>query len=292
MWDPDIAEFLQYLTGNTIFTHNLLAFYGFKHSRNLSIDSVLAGFFFDILSDSGILVVQLGRDYSFLSVTPLLVDILAKVGFQSIVFYQGSGGRFGGPWGFAVVMKDWDTRSNWFRSSAEVDLQIHRRTLRTTKSAFPFHFFDGASMMKYQAPSRKLESAWCQIYPQNCLDGHGYNPELENIPASAFEVKPSVIAKGGRGVFAKQFISKGSVVAMDDCVHAMHIPSTTFELMQDMEERFESASKFWSAVFDAYLDGYGWTGNQYVSFIFLDLPLMSQQLTCLSIVTIFREGQD
>ena len=202
--------------------------------------------------------------------TPPLVDALAEVGFQSISFFEGSGGRFGSPWGFAVAMKDWDTRSNWFRSSAEVDLQIHQRTLRTTKSALPFHFFDGASMMKYQAPSRKLENSWCKIYPQSCLGGHGYNPERAHIPVSSFEVKPSSVAKGGRGVFAKQFIPKGSVVAMDDCVHAMHIHSTTFALMQDTEERFGTVSTFWSTVLDAYLDGYGWTGRQYVSFSFLD----------------------
>ena len=230
--------------------------------RNQSINDSLAGLFSEALGDSGVLVIQLGRDNSVLTETPHLVDNLAEAGFQSIVSYEGSGGRLGGPWGFAVAMKDWVTRSKWFRNSAEVNRQIHQRTLRTKTSAHPFHFFDGAAMMKYQAPSRQLENAWCQIFPEKCNI-----PEPVMVPVSAFEVKSSVIAKGGRGVFTKQFIPKGSLVALDDCVHGMHVHSTTYDLMYDTKERFGDVSKFWSAVLNAYIEGYGCTGNLHVSLL-------------------------
>ena len=230
--------------------------------RNQSINDSLAGLFSEALGDSGVLVIQLGRDNSVLTETPHLVDNLAEAGFQSIVSYEGSGGRLGGPWGFAVAMKEWATRSKWFRNAAAVDFQIHQRTLRTKKSALPFRFFDGAAMMKYQTPSRPLENAWCQIFPQKCNIG-----EPATVPVSAFEVKSSVIAKGGRGVFAKQFIPKGSVIALDDCVHGMHVHSATYELMDDAKWRYGDVSKFWSAVLDAYVEGYGCTGHRYVSLL-------------------------
>ena len=226
---------------------------------NTSLDEVWS----QALGDSGILVSQWGMAESFHEMTHFLEDLDDK-GFKSVVSFEESHGRLDRSWIFVVALKDWETRSNWWRNSAEVDFQIYQRTVRTTTSELPLQFFDGATMMKYQTPSRQLENAWCQKYPHNCKRGHGFDPDTVHVPVSMFEVKTSVIAKGGRGVFAKQFISKGSVVALDDCVHGMFVHSTSLEVMEDTYASYGDVSQFWSTVLDGYLDGYGWEDNDYV----------------------------
>jgi len=164
-----------------------------------------------------------------------------------------------------MAMKDSGTRTNWFKNEAEVQLDVNARILQTKNGEPALRFFDGGSMMQYQFPSRMVETDWCHSYPNVCKEGHGFRPDLVNYPATMFEVKPSVIANGGRGVFAKELIPKGSVVGLEDCVNGMHAHSTTFEIMEDAYKILGNMSKFWSTVYLGYFDGYGWTGQTYVS---------------------------
>jgi len=193
------------------------------------------------------------------------MEALDEGGFQSIVSFSEAHGRFSAPWSFLMAMKDRGTRTNWFKNEAEVQLDVNARILQTKNGEPALRFFDGGSMMQYQFPSRMVETDWCHSYPNVCKEGHGFRPDLVNYPATMFEVKPSVIANGGRGVFAKELIPKGSVVGLEDCVHGMHAHSTTFEIMEDAYKILGNMSKFWSTVYLGYFDGYGWTGQTYVS---------------------------
>lgn len=250
------------------FRQHLSILTSLQNSRDLNVMHRKNSAFMDALSnalgDSGILVAQVGTTGRFLNTAPFL-EGLEIGGFKSVVGYEGAHGHVDEIRCFLLAMKNWDTRTNWFRNSAEVDLQIHERLLRTQEgSHLPLHFFDGASMVQNWSLSRSVENTWCQKYPHNCKKGHGYDPDLAHVPVSMLEVKPSVIAKGGRGVFTKQFIPKGTVVALDDCVHGMHVRSPTFKVIEDAAVRFGDVSEFWSTVLDGYLEGYGWFENDYV----------------------------
>lgn len=229
------------------------------------------------LGEDGIFIAQVGEMDEFddppASLFPndhfvSFVQGLEQFGFESIVDYEEAHGRLVEVWAFVLAMKDSETRANWYMNEAELNLKISQRSMKTTNGESPFLFFDGASMMHYQFASRIVEETWCRDKPERCLTGHGYDPELMNAPRSSFEVRPSIIAKGGRGVFATDFIPKGSVIGLEECVHGMFLPSTTFALMREAAEEIdETISEFWDVVFWGYVDGYGWIDSSYVSFV-------------------------
>lgn len=195
------------------------------------------------------------------------VNGLRRVGFESIVDYEEAHGRLVDIWAFVLAMKDGESRANWFMSEAEINLKIKKRAMKTKNAVFPFYYFDGATMMLYQFSSRVVEETWCRDKTEECRTGHGFDPEIPNIPRSALEVKPSAIATGGRGVFAAEFIAKGSYILLEECVHGMLIPGTTYHLMDEAATTStNNMSDFWDVVFLGYVDGYGWVNNGYVSF--------------------------
>jgi len=193
------------------------------------------------------------------------LDGLQSFGFESIVSYEESHGRFIESWGFVVAMKNSGSRSNWFRNEAELNIQIFKRVLVPAELLF----FDGATMMDYQYPSRIEEEIWCRDkWNGECGTGHGFDPFFPNLPHTDFVVQPSTVVKGGRGVFSTKFIPKGSMIGLEECVNGMFLPSTTFELMRTAAEEVDDdnqISDFWDVVFWGYIDGYGWIDNFYVS---------------------------
>jgi hypothetical protein len=246
--------------------------------------------FSQALGDEGIFVAQVGEvenmddlPTSFYPDNQLgtFLDGLEKFGFESIVDYSEAHGRFIESWGFVVAMKDSASRANWFRNEAEINLQIAQRILPSTELSF----FDGASMMQYQFTSRIDEEIWCRDRVDGeCSTGHGFDPYLPNLPHSAFTVQPSTVAKGGRGIFATQFVPKGTMIGLEECVHGMFLPSTTFDLMRTAAEEIEDSdenqvSDFWDVVFWGYVDGYGWIDSAYVRVcvMYISNTVMSQQ---------------
>lgn len=237
-----------------------------EFSDSLYKNNAFANSFWNALSESGILVAQAGDVDEFNDAFPFIEGLVAA-GFPSVVSFEETHGRFEDVWGFILAMKDWDTRANWFRNSAEWNLLISLRLLRTKNGELPLRWFDGASMMSYLFPSRDVEDTWCRHYQKKCESRHGFNPELLNFPASSFEVKPSTIAKGGRGIFAKEFIPRGALISLEECVVGTHIHSTTLDVLEQGKNLFGDLSKFWSVLLDGYMEGYGWTTREYVSFV-------------------------
>ena len=228
------------------------------------------------LGDNGIFVAQVGEiddiDDPPESLFPKdhfvsFVNGLENFGFESIVDYAEAHGRLIEVWSFVLAMKNSETRMNWFMNEAEMNLKIAQRSVRTKDGSLPFRYFDGASMMQYQFASRIAEETWCRGKAGVCSTGHGFDPEMTNAPLSSFEVKPSLIPNAGRGVFATEFIAKGSVIGLGECIHGMFLPSTTFDLLREGAYKFDGViSEFWDVVFWGYVDGYGWIDSIYVSF--------------------------
>ena len=232
----------------------------------------LMGAFSNALGEEGIIIAQVGEADEFVGPAQSLfpgdnfatfLNGLKQFGFESIIEFDEGHARFMGQWSFLLAAKDSDARTSWFSNEAELQLAIHQRMLRTNDGKLPLRFIDGAAMMQYQFPSRVAEITFCRS--ESCEHEHGFDPQLLNFPVSAFEVKPSAVANGGRGVFAKVFVPKGSIIGLDDCVHGMFSPSRTVQLMETTGAQYGDYSEFWNVVDTAYFDGYGWSESFYVS---------------------------
>jgi hypothetical protein len=252
--------------------------------------------FSNALGEKGILIAQVGERDEFTAPAENLfpgdnfatfLNGLKQYGFESIIDFDEGHARFMGQWCFLLAAKDSDARTTWFSNEAELQLAIHQRILRrSTDGKLPLRFIDGASIMQYQFPSRVAETLFCR--GDSCEHQHGFDPQLMNFPVSAFYVKPSTVANGGRGVFAKVFVPKGSIIGLDDCVHGMFSPSRTVELMEKTGAQYGDYSEFWNVVDTAYFDGYGWSESFYVS----GVPFVVSRLRCWTAISLFASWLD
>ena len=135
---------------------------------------------------------------------------------MEIMSYDEMHGGFMAPWTYIIAFMDYYD-SNWMLGEASIDLELRRRAVATNDgSDLPFRFFDGATMIGYQYPSRVREELFCRGEPKPpfCDLGHGFDPERANIPTSDFEVRRSAILNGGRGLHTKVDIPEGSYFAL------------------------------------------------------------------------------
>jgi hypothetical protein len=79
---------------------------------------------------------------------------LELFGFESVIGYAESPGRFTESWSFVLAMKNSANRASWFLSEAEMNIRIAQRTMPTRSGDVPFLFFDGATMAQYQFAPR------------------------------------------------------------------------------------------------------------------------------------------
>ena len=129
---------------------------------------------FDALTENGIVVMQLGQAPNLISPPEttgynekrgILTQILSKAGFQSINVYEESHCGFFAPWSFLIAAKSEISRKRWYRNNGEIDIDIHKRIVRTHSGKSALKYFDGATMMSYQLPSKAFEAAYCKEDP-------------------------------------------------------------------------------------------------------------------------------
>ena len=191
------------------------------------------------------------------------IDAIQEVkGFQNIVDYNEQQQKF------IVGMKCKQCRSNWIWNSALFQIQMAKRM---TNSGIRSSLFDGATMIQYQFSSRIVEEVWCRDDQDDddatYCRGHGYDPDIANVPLSSLVVGTSLVANGGRGVFTTQTIAKGSYITVDDCVGGMIVPIPTLGLLYTAAESTSMAevSEFWEVVAHGFVNGYGWMDSFLVS---------------------------
>jgi hypothetical protein len=205
-----------------------------------------------------------------------LMRRLERAGFESLLDYAVPNSIMNNDAAetssIVVALKNSDSRAQWFQNEAQVSLALATRLVIPSSVSMPLHF-DGATMMQYQFTSRIVEEAWCspRRTARNTMDnvwcqrGHGFSPDLVNIPTLHLSVRPSTVANGGRGVYSTQRIPLGSTLALDDYVNHIYLPSITIDYMHLAMEAFdESVSRFWSVVYWGYIEGYGFSLTEYV----------------------------
>ncbi|KAL3915824.1 MAG: hypothetical protein SGILL_005465, partial [Bacillariaceae sp.] len=197
------------------------------------------------LSDNGIFTAQVGADA--LNKDPAehlslnhnrvkLIESLSAIEFDMIRDYSdGCYSGFLAPWQIIVAFKNVDTKAEWLANPSMIDLKIRTRSLPTATGDSPFDFFDGPGMQAFQYPSKQSESIFCRGNPTvtACQDGHGFDPERENLPLlETLEVRPSSLGEhAGRGVFAKTDIPLQSYVGLDKLIPIIYGSPSTYDLM-------------------------------------------------------------
>jgi hypothetical protein len=194
------------------------------------------------LDDDGILVAQVGEkewiemagaQYTMHKAENAFTSHLARQGFAKIEDYTEAHGRLLGVWKFRIAMRNDNSFARWHRNQAAVDMEVHKRAMRTTDNTSPFRFFDGSTMMQYQYPARTIEEVFCRAdpLPESCEKGHGWDPENQIAPISALEVKDSPTLNARLGIFTKEDFAEGTLVALEETVHDILVMPETFQLI-------------------------------------------------------------
>jgi len=169
---------------------------GVEFATYLYTDDAYIQSLYNGLTESGILVVQVGEvplsrsppdEIGAFKNRALMLKQLEQVGFKSIHLYEEGHSGFMAPWATLVAFKDENTRNNWYRNSAEVDIQIKRRIRKSTSRTPLLRNFDGSTMTNYQITPKVFETLYCkkEIAPVECRNrnvgnrNEVYNPVVE-----------------------------------------------------------------------------------------------------------------
>jgi len=224
---------------------------------------------YNSLSVKGVIVLQLGEatedyfqpaaQFTKESRRIALIDLLVDVGFEAMHLYEDGNCGFDGAWTFLVALKNGSDDQAWYRSQAQVDVQIHKRMIRTKSGTHALEYFDGAVMQGYRDPHKVFESGYCRAEPTP--DSCTTDNFRESVPLSDFEVKMSTVGDGsGRGVFAKVDIKQGTAISKNETARGIHVPGSAMDLIN--RHRAQSAD-IQNAY--GYIDGYGWGTHTFVS---------------------------
>jgi spermidine synthase len=206
------------------------------------------------LTDDGILTVQLGETPWFGSAPDevgvfqnraIIIQKFEEVGFKSIHIYEESHSELTGPWSTLLAFKDYNTRANWYRSVAEIDLQLKKRISPTKSGMKPLKYYDGATHFGYQMPSKPYETVECRSWDgsNKCGKFGGFAPNSINVPISD-------VAIGERGgIIAKTDIAKQSYIGMGEQVKSVIARPSTWSIIKSLsEENSRSIRRYFDAL--------------------------------------------
>mmetsp|Transcript_54572 Transcript_54572/g.163031 ORF Transcript_54572/g.163031 Transcript_54572/m.163031 type:complete len:791 (-) Transcript_54572:763-3135(-) len=230
------------------------------------------------LSEEGVIIMQLGESSNSMDVEEdagrdknraRMIELLEKVGFESIHAYEEGHSGFLWPWSYLVAMKDHGSRALWYANAAQIEMEIHRRIRRSKSGAPLLRYFDSATMLSYQVPHKVVETVFCrkEPIPNECMYYRGHYVNLENAPVSSFDVKKSEAGESaGRGVFAKIDIKKDTMMAAEQSVKSIYFSPPAVENIVGYSEL--SPGKKLLRPLHAYMYGYGFPSNLVVSAMF------------------------
>ncbi|KAL7541057.1 hypothetical protein ACHAXR_010609 [Thalassiosira sp. AJA248-18] len=199
------------------------------------------------LTAEGVFVVQLGKskmssdppdEVGRFKDTALMIDALEESGFKSIHNYDEGHSRFYMPWSYLVAFKHYETRAGWHRTAPQIEIELQQRLHKTKSGKSVLRYFDAATMMGYQVPSKAEETVYCrkEKFPYECEEFAGIHPEYVSLPASEYlKVMSSGIGDhAGRGLFAKKDIPKDSTLALDEAGKSFHFPPLTWSVISKL----------------------------------------------------------
>jgi hypothetical protein len=191
---------------------------------------------------------------------------LKQHGFQRIESYTEAHGDFLAPWGYMIAFKCADCSfSRWHSNQAMIDLEIQRRSVATADGYEDslFRFFDGATLMGYQYPSRVSEELFCrdQPTPRGCDRGHGLHPERHHAPLNILNVRPKPTPNASVVVFSTQEIRRDTYVALDATSDKFLVMPPTAQLIRQYRDQIYTPSRL--KMIDTFLFEYGCISNSF-----------------------------
>ena len=207
------------------------------------------------LSFEGVFVVQLGEspenvdpsdEFGPFRNRAKMTAQLQKFGFESIHVFDEGHCDFFHPWTILVALKNYESRSNWYRNAAEIQIELIERIVQTKSGNPALLHFDAATMISYQIPSKSFESIYCRQddEPEECDDYYGFWPDINNIPISHVQVKKSGVSEqAGRGIFAVNDIPKDSMIDLGQGTKAFHMAPTTWGVFDTLYDWVEEKSE-------------------------------------------------
>lgn len=152
-------------------------------------------------------------------------------------------------------------RLNWFKNSAELDIDIYHRIVPPVPgfSSSLLKYFDSATMSSYQVPPKAFENLFCRKLPTPalCKTHRGVPTDLINAPAENFIVKQSTIGEGaGRGLFPLVDIPKGHAIALDQSIDPIYFSANMLFLLDHLKRA--KNRKFHATPVSGYFFFYGY----------------------------------
>ena len=204
--------------------------------------------------DTAIMVSKYHRNVALLNFLHLIwlflqIDGLTESGFESIHTYDEGHSHFYMPWSYLVAFKDYKTRTAWHKTAPEIEIELRRR-LHNTKSGKPvLRYFDAATMISYQMPSRATETTYCrkEDSPYECYEF----VTLKEDEGSQFLTRVSEYTKvgrsslgghAGRGLFATRDIPKDSAFSYDEGAKAFNFLPSTWSVISKLEAWADTVS--------------------------------------------------
>eukprot|EP00956_Cyclotella_meneghiniana_P006802 scaffold9097_cov38-Cyclotella_meneghiniana.AAC.8 len=211
------------------------------------------GSLYRALTEDGILTVQVGETPWYASASDevgvfanrgIMIGKLQEAGFKSIHIYEESHSEFYFPWSTLVAFKDYKSRANWYRSAAEIDIELQKRILPTKSGARPLKHYDAATQVGYQRPSKAYETNDCRSWngSNKCGKYGGFDPRYSNVALSDVRVDE----KGA--IVAQRDIAKHSWLGLDVQVKSLTARPSTWSIINSMrEENLGSLKKYFEA---------------------------------------------
>ena len=200
---------------------------------------------------------HLGTDSFF-----LLCSHTSSVIVLCCVFHRQGHSGLTEPWNYIVATKSQVGRRNWYRNEAQINLAIQKRLLPTNSGGSPVKYFDGATMVSYQEPSKRFENVYCrqEPVPDDCEDLR-FDFSVPSLTTENFQIRESGAGdKAGRGVYAKVDIPHDTYLGPEEKMHSVHFTPSTFDLVVGMEAGYGYLEEV-----EAYMHGYGFQSSQFVS---------------------------
>jgi hypothetical protein len=238
------------------------------------------------LRADAILVSQLGENVGYASagtyspsklIENEFIKNLIDHGFDRIEDYSESHGGFLANWHYKIIFKcSICTYRRWHNNPALIDVEMKKRSMKSVTDQPLFRYFDGATMMGYQYPSRVNEIVFCRDASQHqdendilsCQSGHGYNPELYNIPlqdeltALNHSTNTHIVDSGGTvahsGTQLAALSTNHSFISFDAITQSVIVMPTATNVIEEvmlestMDHDIVNRWSFWGTILNKY----------------------------------------
>jgi len=194
-------------------------------------------------------------------------EILEETGFESIHVFDDEK-SISSLLSYVVAFVDYDARTYWYQSAAEIELRLHQLTheMRSNKPALLY--FDGPTMVSYQTPPKVYERVYCTdpSHDEECNEYTGFDPSIVNIPLTDIQVRNSSLGEqAGRGLFALKTLPSDSPIGMEGHAQNFFVMPTTWDVIEStvdwVGENGITLAMSEIGGLEAFIDGYGFASR-------------------------------